>query len=58
MAGCMNDPNVSGTGLPVTDKLVVICEAANEAGPGMASEVATLVLGWKMLDCTHHGRAL
>jgi len=41
----MNDPNVIGTGLPATGTLEVICEAANEAGPGVASAVATPVLG-------------
>ena len=44
-AGRTNDPNIALTALPATGTLEVLCEAANEAGPGVASEVATLVLG-------------
>lgn len=44
-AGRTSDPNIALTALPATGTLEVLCEAANEAGPGVASEVATLVLG-------------
>ena len=43
-AGRTNDPNTTFTALPATGSLEVICEAANEAGPGVASPKATLVL--------------
>lgn len=44
-AGRTADPMQMLSGLPLTGTLEVICEAANEAGPGVASEVASLVLG-------------
>ena len=44
-AGRTNDPNTTLTGLPATGTLDVICEAVNEAGPGVASAMTSLVLG-------------